>query len=929
MKIRKTLALAMLALGVVGVSSCGKTEENNGGGTQQTEDLTSAKQTAVSALETYATTKLNAVTDATQKTSATQKYNDGKASLIAAINNATTQAEIDAALAAGKTAIDGYISSSTPSTPVDDLAAAKQTAVTELTTYAGTVINAITDAALKESATDKYMTNKATLEKAINDATTQAEIEAALAAGKAAIDGYALPEDTPDTVHNVSTAADFLEMLQAEQGIWEIKNDIDLSTTQITQGTKKFTGTIKGNGHTITFDAATPVSLAKSSGMLYDSLYGATIQDITFKGVNISASGDSCSMFGNVNEGATFKNVLIDGAKATFARYSGLLLAKSAGDIVLENVAAINYDLSVGDYCGVLVGDLTSAADANSTTESIKNGNLTAKNILLDGTIKGGSQCVGGVIGFVDSKVTDLKVSIDGLVGNGIISGGKNVGLGVGSFKAAGESLEIKNVLGLDLTITATTVVTDVTKVKVGLAYGLSNLTTATVENAKGIKKATSLVYDTNNDGISDADVSGNAEYVDLAAATAPTTAFTIAGGKISLGTLASVDMPQVEASSDVAMGTIADAVDDAAIGTVDGTQITFDGTIGYFHKAAINSFAGNGVAVKVTAASGVDTTGATIKINDGTATAYTSGSTLYVPTTSLTETTTITVVWNENANAQTYTINYAATATLENAPVYGAISNAEASLTASAEDATLTYTAGTVAWDSTDNGNFVTVKVAKPEWVTDPSAVAVSGATLVGTVAASDTEISVKVKLASAGAKFKVQWNATTDAKEYTIALNGATLAENPNAANITTITAEQVITAAGIATDDTGKGIAITAGTYEGLVLDAGSKRANSSTLSIEIAKAGGSSIALTTTGAAKITVSWSSTGSTNSSDLALYDASGNLVGTVQKADGTTAATAEFNVTAAGTYYIKSNGGSNTGRGARVYSITIEKIA
>lgn len=929
MKIRKTLALAMLALGVVGVSSCGKTEENNGGGTQQTDDLATAKANAISELESYATTKLNAVTDATQKTSATQKYNNGKATLIAAINSATTQDAINTALAAGKTAIDGYISSSAPSTPTDDLATAKQTAITEFRTYAGTVINAISDETLKASATEKYTNNKAALEKAINDATTQAEIDAALAAGKAAIDGYALPEDNPDTVHNVSTAADFLEMLQAEQGVWSIQNDIDLSTTQITQGTKKFKGTINGNGHTITFDAATPVTLGKSSGMLYDSLYGATIQDITFKGVNISG-GESTSMFGNVNEGATIKNVVIDGAKATFTKYGGLLFAKAAGDIVLENVAAVNYNITTGDYCGVLVGDITSYTEADSGTESTKNGNLVAKNILLDGTMNGGSQCIGGVVGFVDNKATDLKVSIDGLVGKGTISGGKNVGLAVGSFKATGESLEIKNVLGLDLTVTATVLDSNNTTAKVGLAYGVCNVSNPVIENVNGINKATKVIADTNADGTADIDMEPNLPtFVEVAAATAPTTAFTIADGKISLGTLASIDMPVVQASTDVAMGTIADAVDDAAIGTVNGTQITFDGTIGYFHKAAIERFAGNGVAIKVTAADGVDTTGATIKINDGTATAYTSGNTLYVPTTSLTETTTITVVWNENANAQTYTINYAATATLENAPVYGAISNAETSLTASAEDATLTYTAGEVAWDSTDNGNFVTVKVAKPTWVTDPSAVAVTGATLVGTVAASDTEISVKVKLASTGASFKVQWNATTDAKEYTIALNGATLQENPNASNITTVTAEQVITAAGVATDDTGKGVAITAGTYEGLVLDAGSKRANSSTLSIELAKVGGSSIGLTTTGAAKITISWSSTGGNNDSDLALYDASGNLVGTVQTTHGTTVVTAEFNVTAAGTYYIKSNGGSNTGRGARVYSVTIEKTA
>lgn len=782
MKIRKTLALAMLALGVVGVSSCNdKTEENNGGGTQQTEDLTSAKQTAVSALETYATTKLNAVTDATQKTSATQKYNNGKASLIAAINNATTQDAINTALAAGKTAIDGYISSSAPT---DDLATAKQTAVTALRTYAGTVINAISDETLKASANEKYTNNKATLEKAINDATTQAEIDAALVAGKAAIDGYAT---TVDGVQEIKTADDFIAMLGKLEGDYKLINDIDLSEKAIPAAIDGgFKGTIDGNGKTITLGTAAR-TVSATSGLFYKRLEGATIKNITISGGKINAAGDVVSLFGGIL-GATFENIKIDGIDFTGSKYSGLLGAKCAGNISVKNVSVTNTTMAVGDYSGVLFADLTTGTAVFSSAGSVPSANVTVKDVLIDANLTGPTQGSGFVAGLIDNKADDLVLSVDGAVINGRLEAcneaakdSKAAAAIVGNAKATGgtTALIVKNVLTLDFQAKVYKALNPVDTTKVGIAYGDCKAATKTVENVKIVNGFTKIF-------VADTQISNSTytEAIEVNQIVAPTEAFTIADGKISLGTLGSVTLPVKADESAVSMGTIADAnAADAAVGTANGSEITFTGTIGYYHKASsLVDNAGNAVELKITAATDVSTTGATIAVNDGNAKSYTSGSTIYLPVTDLTSTTTLTVKWNDAATPQTYTVKFN-NATLENAPVYGAISNADsnAELVASVEDATLTYTAGIVAWNSTDNGNFVTVKVAKPTWVTDPSAVVVSGATLVGTVATSDTEISVKVKLASTGAKFKVQWTNDTDAKEYTIALNGATLEAKP----------------------------------------------------------------------------------------------------------------------------------------------------
>lgn len=930
MKIRKTLALAMLALGVVGVSSCGTTEENNGGGTQQTDDLATAKANAISELESYATTKLNAVTDATQKTSATQKYNNGKATLIAAINSATTQDAINTALAAGKTAIDGYVSSSAPSTPTDDLATAKQTAITEFRTYAGTVINAISDATLKASATEKYTNNKATLEKAINDATTKAEIDAALAAGKAAIDSYAT---TVDGVQEIKTADDFIAMLEKLEGDYKLINDIDLSDKAIPAAIDGgFKGTIDGNGKTVTLGTAAR-TVSKTSGLFYKRLEGATIKNITISGGKISAGGDVVSLFGGIL-GATFENIKIDGINFTCAKYSGLLGSKCAGEIVVKNVAVINSTIAAGDYSGVLFGDLTNGVSVLGSTELTASANATIQNILIDANLTGPTQGSGFVAGLIDNKATDLVLSVDGAVINGRLEAAngatsKAAGAIVGNSKAEGgtTALIVKNVLTLDFQAKVYVALDPVDTTKVGIAYGDCKAATKTVENVKIVNGFTKIF-------VADTQISNSTytEAVEVNQIVAPTEAFTIADGKISLGTLGSVTLPVKADEGAVSMGTIADAnAADAAVGTANGSEITFTGTIGYYHKASnLVDNAGNAVELKITAAADVSTTGATIAINDESAQNYTSGSTIYLPVTDLTSTTTLTVKWNDAATPQTYTVKFN-NATLENAPVYGDISNASTDLTATAEGDTITYTSGTIAWDATNRKNSVLVKVAKPTWVTDASGVKVTGGTIQGTVAADATEITVLVGVKEAGASFKVQWTSTTDAKTYNIAVNGATIEENPNAAYTKTADSDTVLTILNGSTSDK----ALTAsenvlmGDYFTLSGEGSKIKTNGQ---IEVAKSSkNGKLSFTTTGAATVTVTWFSTGGTNASTMALYKADGTMVGEVHGMIGQTPETIEYTLTEAGTYYFASpgtalsTGETTSGRGFRISFVEV----
>jgi hypothetical protein len=93
-----------------------------------------------------------------------------------------------------------------------------------------------------------------------------------------------------------------------------------------------------------------------------------------------------------------------------------------------------------------------------------------------------------------------------------------------------------------------------------------------------------------------------------------------------------------------------------------------------------------------------------------------------------------------------------------------------------------------------------------------------------------------------------------------------------------------------------------------------------------SVEVDKAAGGAITVTVDGPTTISAVMSSTGSANTSAIAITDASGNVL----KSDTVTGSsdgkkTLSVDVTAAGTYSIISPSDSNNKRGARVYSVTV----
>ena len=110
----------------------------------------------------------------------------------------------------------------------------------------------------------------------------------------------------------------------------------------------------------------------------------------------------------------------------------------------------------------------------------------------------------------------------------------------------------------------------------------------------------------------------------------------------------------------------------------------------------------------------------------------------------------------------------------------------------------------------------------------------------------------------------------------------------------------------------------------------------RVNDSIYAVETGKKETGNIQFTTASGATVTVVATSTGTSNTSDVALVDGSGNVV---TEANGLTTVTgsgdsAKVTFTyevSAGTYSVVSptadHGGVNTGRGARIYSVTVEE--
>ena len=769
------------------------------------------------------------------------------------------------------------------------------------------------------------------------------------------------PDD--DRIH-ISTAEDFVNMLTGQLesvnegsgliGDYVLDQDIDMTGVTIENTAPySFQGTFDGNGHTISNLSLSP---AKKQTGLFEGLYDATIQNVKFTNVtlttNAALTGSDAKglcLFGLYSAGATLiSNVTIDGFNMEIAENqpeNGGLIVNAYDTLVLQNIAIVNATAKLGNYSGLVVGTMKEAGQVTVAGAKIDVGasSIEAYNILIDADIEvfnaASQQGNGVLIGRISSANSTQNLIVDGFVYSGTIYGGKNCAPIMGDQKTTALNVSIKNAYFLEGGSFAQQ------NTQTNTFIGQQKNPDALFENCYYVDRSVTIAKDEdyNAEGVSDYVAALQGEAIAVEDVVAPTDAFTVADGKISLNGV-SIDLPAPVVTAAVDNGTLSYEAKAGLEATVEGNIINISGKIPYYTAEEVDGTAGNYVKVTIAKpATLTDKIGGKVYFNDSIK-KVSDLIELYVPVAALEAGVTeyqdivVTVRWNNNAIDQTYTIKIANDVTFATPLVYGAISQDDANyVTENPDNYTLHYTSGTIAWDSATDpqGNYVTVKIAKPEWaseITDLSQVTLTNA--IGVSLDGDV-LTVKVAAKAAGASFNVKWTDEADPQQYNITVSDAVVLEaNPNASLYLTLDVNAVMTQNNIALDDTGKGAAIADGTYGDFTISGGAKRANSSTVSIEISKqANGGKVAFSVTQASTITLEWSSTGSSNASSIALYKADGTLVETYY-ITGSNATEITLNAAEAGDYYIASpgtnttDGVSTSGRGFRLYSLSVAPV-
>ena len=133
----------------------------------------------------------------------------------------------------------------------------------------------------------------------------------------------------------VLTEANFAVLATATSGYYMLTGNVDMANVSSYSPSETFTGTLDGNGYTIS-----NVSAAGSNGGIFKNLNGATIKNLAI--INAKATNDQCGILAyQVQTNAiTIENVFISGAvKDGSTSYSGAIVCKAnSGSFVLNNV---------------------------------------------------------------------------------------------------------------------------------------------------------------------------------------------------------------------------------------------------------------------------------------------------------------------------------------------------------------------------------------------------------------------------------------------------------------------------------------------------------------------------------------------------------------------------------------------------------------
>lgn len=219
-------------------------------------------------------------------------------------------------------------------------------------------------------------------------------------------------DGTAENPYKIASYGDFAEIAKNTMAHYELVADLDASGHKLPAITGQFTGSLNGNGHTIS-------GLTTANGSIFSSLgNGAVVSDIKFVGATMENPSSTTGFIANMATGAKVTDIHVYGlaidnadADCTFGGLVGLAALNTF--IYNSSISSANINLPKAYGLGGIAGQLRTGATVSACSFS---GAINAESEV--GGIVGQQDADGSIFNcHVDADITAMN-TIGGIVGN-------------------------------------------------------------------------------------------------------------------------------------------------------------------------------------------------------------------------------------------------------------------------------------------------------------------------------------------------------------------------------------------------------------------------------------------------------------------------------------------------------------------------------
>ncbi len=237
-----------------------------------------------------------------------------------------------------------------------------------------------------------------------------------------------------DEKYNISSAAD-LQKLQNAEGLFMIKEDIDLTGTSFTP-IEGFKGTLIGNNHTI---KGLKIESSSDNVGFFSTLNG-TVKGLNFEEaeVTVTERHENIGIFCGKLESGTVLDIKVSGTVTadTGTNVGGVIGNVAVPDSYTLSGLSSSGSISGMDHVGGVIGGVTSQASHEAT--------VTLSNFQNSAAVTGTNDSTGGVAGYVVpvSQYRAFVLKLSGMKNTGDITGKFRVG-GIFGYAESGDAASI------------------------------------------------------------------------------------------------------------------------------------------------------------------------------------------------------------------------------------------------------------------------------------------------------------------------------------------------------------------------------------------------------------------------------------------------------------------------------------------------------